>query len=154
MITWQGLLEDSRRAVIAGSVDSLRRSVSTTYYAVFHALAASNADCLVGTRQTPLDEHAWLRAYRALDHRDARQFLKRDIQQFSPPVRRFIGIFEELQDARHMADYNPDSSRIVARSEATRWIDRAESAINEFNQVDPSERSAVAIQSLIKGRQA
>ena len=117
MITWQGLLEDSRRGVEAGTVDSLRRSVSTTYYAVFHALAASNANCLVGTRQTSLDGHAWLRAYRGLDHGDAKKFTKDDIQRFSTPVQEFIGIFRELQDARHMADYNPDSSRVVTPSE-------------------------------------
>ena len=41
--------------------DSLRRAVSTAYYAVFHALANSNADCLIGVPIDPLLEHAWHR---------------------------------------------------------------------------------------------
>ena len=36
------------------SPDSLRRAVSTAYYAVFHALANSNADCLIGPPTNPL----------------------------------------------------------------------------------------------------
>ena len=35
--------------------DSLRRAVSTAYYAMFHALASSNADCLVGYASRPFD---------------------------------------------------------------------------------------------------
>ena len=37
-------------------------------------------------------------------------------------------------------------------SEAMHWIHRAEAAIGEFVQVDRSERTAVAIQALIRRR--
>ena len=150
MISWQGLLANSRQAAASGLTDAIRRSVSTAYYAMFHTLAASNASCLVGASQDGLGQHAWLRAYRGLDHSDARRHLNQDRQLFSPPVQRFIDTFGELQDARHAADYDP--SRVIAPSEAMHWIDRAEVAIGEFVRVDRSERTAVAIQALIRRR--
>ena len=151
MISWQGLLASSRPAAASGLTDSIRRSVSTAYYAMFHALAASNADCLVGTSQAALDRHAWLRAYRGIDHRDARRYLNQGRRLFSPPVQRFIDTFGELQDARHAADYDP--SRVITSSEAVHWINRAEAAIAEFVRVDRRERTAVAVQALIRARQ-
>ena len=151
MISWQGLLASSRPAAASGLTDSIRRSVSTAYYAMFHALADSNADCLVGAPQGGLDQHAWLRAYRGIDHRDARRYLNQDRRLFSPPVQRFIDTFGELQDARHAADYDP--SRVITSSEAVHWINRAEAAIAEFVQVDRRERTAVAVQALIRARQ-
>lgn len=150
MVSRQGLLESSRLAAASGLTDSIRRSVSTAYYAMFHALAASNADCLVGTPQSGLDQHAWLRDYRGLDRRDARRNLNQDRQLFSPPVQRFIETFGELQDARDVADYDP--SRVITPSEATHWIGRAGAAIAEFVLVDRSERTAVAVQALIRRR--
>ena len=58
--------------------DSLRRAVSTAYYAMFHALASRNADCLVGTPHDSLTEHAWARIYRGLNHSTARRNLLQD----------------------------------------------------------------------------
>jgi hypothetical protein len=150
MISWQGLLASSRQEAASPVADSVRRSVSTAYYAMFHVLAASNADCLVGPPQGGLGQHAWLRAYRGMDHREARRYLNQDRQLFSPPVQRFIDTFGELQDARHAADYDP--SRAITPSEATNWLDRAEAAIGEFVQVDRNERTAVAIQALVRRR--
>ena len=51
MISWQGLIASSRLLITAPDAntpplpDSIRRSVSTAYYAMFHAQAASNAEC-------------------------------------------------------------------------------------------------------------
>ena len=59
MIRWQDLIATSRLLTstpgpnIAPLPDSLRRSVSTAYYAVFHALANSNADCLNRSADKP-----------------------------------------------------------------------------------------------------
>lgn len=118
---------------------------------MFHALAASNAECLAGVPQSGLDQYIWLRAYRGMDHRDARHYLNQGRQLFTPPVQRFIDTFGELQDARHAADYDP--SRVITASEATHWVGRAGAASFEFMQVDRRERTAVAIQALIRGRQ-
>ena len=148
MVSWQGLLESSRLAAASGLTDSIRRSVSTAYYAMFHAPAASNADCPVGAPQGGLDQHTWLRAYRGMDHRDARRNLSQDRQLFSSSVQRFIDTFGELQDARYAVHYDP--SRVITPSEATHWIGRAEAAIGEFVQVHHSERTAVAKPSEIQ----
>ena len=62
---WQDLIVTSRLLTstpdpnTAPLPDSLRRAVSTAYYAVFHALANSNADCLIGAQTSPLLEHTW-----------------------------------------------------------------------------------------------
>ena len=49
------------------------------------------------------------------------------------------------------ADYDP--SRVITSSEAVHWINRAEAAIAEFVRVDRKERTAVAVQALIRARQ-
>ena len=157
MIRWQDLIASSRLLITAQNANapplpnSIRRSVSTSYYAMFHALAARNAECLISTPQGELGDYAWLRAYCGLDHREARRNLKQGRHLFSPPqVQRFIDTFGELQDARHAADY--DLSRAITLSEAVNWIDPAETAIRDIVQVNRSERSAMAIQALIKRR--
>ena len=131
--------------------DSLRRAVSTAYYAMFHALAISNADSLVSTPHDPLTEHAWSRVYRGLNHNGARRSLLQDLVLFSPSIRQFAEVFAELQEERHRADYNP--SKTFTLPETVAWIDRAESAIEGFIRIDADERKMVAIQSLI-GRRA
>ena len=131
--------------------DSLRRSVSTAYYAMFHALASSNADSLVGTPHDPLTERAWSRVYRGLNHNAARRNLLQDRDLFSPQVQQFAGAFAQLQDVRHSADYDPN--RTFTLPETLDWIVRAEAAIESLMQTDADERKIVAIQSLI-GRRA
>ena len=150
MVSWQDLLASSHQAVGSGLSSSVRRSVNTAYYAMFHALAGSNPDCLVGRPQTDLEKHAWQRAYRGMGHSDAKTYLNQDRNLFSPPVQRFIQTFGELQDARHAADYHP--LRTFTPSEARHWINRAGAAITEFIQVGQNERTAVAIQALIRRR--
>jgi hypothetical protein len=46
----------------------LRRAVSTTYYAMFHALARCCADLFIGGTGTGRSKEAWTQVYRALDH--------------------------------------------------------------------------------------
>ena len=64
---------------------------------MFLALAASNADCLVGAPQGGLGQHAWLRVYRGMDHRDARSYLNQDRQLFSAPVPRLSTHLENFR---------------------------------------------------------
>ena len=130
--------------------DSLRRAVSTAYYAMFHALASSNADCLVGTPYDPLSEHAWSRIYRGLTHNMAKRNLRQDRHLFSPQVQQFTDAFAQLQDQRHSADYDPNGTFTL--SQTLDWIDRAESAIEIFMQTDANERKTVAVQTLITRR--
>ena len=153
---WQDLIETSRLLTTTPHPntlplqDSLRRAVSTAYYAMFHALASSNADCLVDTPQDPLTEHAWSRIYRGLNHNSARRNLLQSQGLFSPPIEHFAGRFAQLQDQRHMADYDP--SMTFTLPETLAWIGAAEEAIEGFMQIDADERRLVAIQALIGRR--
>ena len=153
---WQDLIAACR--LLAGTEDPnatptpdhLRRAVSTAYYAVFHALANSNADCLIGPPNDPLLKHAWHRVRRGLDHDAGRRNLEQDRHRFSAPVQEFIATFVSLQNARHAADY--DASRQFSPTEVQSWIDQAEKTITDFMSVDLSERRAVAVQALIRRR--
>lgn len=153
---WQDLIATARLLTTASYPntqplqDSLRRSVSTAYYAMFHALVSSNADCLVGTPHDLLTGHAWSRIYRGLSHSPAKRNLLQDQGLFSPAIRQFTETFAQMQDLRHSADYDPN--RIFTLPETMDWIDRAASAIEGFMQTDADERKIVAIQSLIGRR--
>ncbi len=156
MIRWQDLIATSRSLTtpqqpnIQPLEDSLRRAISTAYYAMFHALAISNANCLIGSPYDPITRHAWSRAYRGLEHRDTKRNLQRNQVLFSRQVRIFADTFVQMQAQRHNADYDPDQTFTL--SATLNWIDRAEHAIVDFMSVPVEERKAVAIQSLIRGR--
>ena len=156
MIRWQELIETARLLANAPGPDteppqeSLRRAVSTAYYAMFHALANSNADCLIGASHDALTEHAWNRIYRGLDHQAARRSLTQDQELFSSAIRYFGDIFSELQGARHVADY--DQTQTFTLAETVSRIDRAEEAINGFLGVRIDERRAIAAQTLVRRR--
>ena len=63
--TARGLAEgDPRRP----SQANLRRAVSTAYYAMFHCLAGTAADLLIGGSRS----EAWHQVYRALEHGSAK----------------------------------------------------------------------------------
>ena len=156
LMRWQDLIAASRLLLstphpnVPPLQDSLRRAVSTAYYAMFHALASSNADCLVGTSHDPLTQHVWSRIYRGLNHGTAKRNLMQDWGLFSPQIVHFADIFAQLQDQRHQADYDPNKTFTILEAQA--WVQRAEDAIAGFMQTDPEERKMVAIQSLINRR--
>ena len=157
MMRWQDLISASRLLTTTPHPntqplqDSLRRAVSSAYYAMFHALASSNADCLVGRPNDPLTEHAWSRVYRGLNHSPAKRNLLQDQDLFSAEIIEFATVFAQMQDLRHLADYEPN--RVFTLPQTLELIDRAEVAIEGFTQTDADERKMVAIQSLI-GRRA
>ena len=159
MISFRDLLRIAR-ALAAGEVGGgslgrprvtdLRGAVGKTYYAMFHALALSCANMLVGASPASRDEQAWVQAYRALDHGMARNRCNRSgINRFSPAIRSFGKKFVELQAMRHRADYNPESGDEFLRAQVLDLIDEAEDAIDRFLQTPASERTAFAIYLLL-----
>ena len=71
----------------------LRRSISTSYYALFHGLA---------------EPAAWSRVYRDLNHLTAKKACSRpELQGCSQELARFLMAFPTLQELRHQADYDP-----------------------------------------------
>ena len=96
--------------------ERLRRAVSTAYYAMFHFLANSNANALIGDPTNDNDAMAWNRAYRALEHGDARRRFRHTghMDPFPRVVKEFAATFNRLQGERLTADYNPGPTFTVS----------------------------------------
>ena len=127
----------------------LRRAVSTTYYAMFHCLAASAADLFIGTERNP----AWHRTYRALEHGRARSACRQaqTMPEFPAGVRHFADAFVELQVARQEADYALDTAA-YRKSDVLDYIGSAERAISPFEQAAVEARRAFAAHVLFRQR--
>ena len=127
----------------------LRRAVSTAYYAMFHALAASAADLFIGRKRDP----AWHRAYRALEHRQAKIACRQAQtgQDFPPDIRHFADVFVVLQVARQKADYALDAGA-YRKSDALEYIGSAERAIRQLMQADVKARRGFAAHVLFRQR--
>ena len=142
--------ELARREIGRPKSVSLRRSASSAYYAVFHALAYLCADQLVGWRQpyavfTPI--------YRSLDHAKTRSVLNASRQRSSrdPSIEAIAVAFAALQDARHDADYNPEPFPF-SRTGTLELIDSAEQAIVAVRSLPPDQKLALAVKLIVKPR--
>ena len=139
--------------VITGGADpvsqtELRRAVSCTYYSMFHTLAASNANTLIGASPADQRRWAWQQTYRAADHRPTRNKLSRASlgRRFPMAVRKFGEVFAIAQKERHSADYDPHSQ--FHPTNVADLIDRVEDAISAFNQTADDIRRDLAIHLL------
>ncbi|MCY3691980.1 MAG: hypothetical protein OXH30_08270 [Chloroflexi bacterium] len=143
--------------VIAGDLDSatqteLRRAVSCAYYAMFHTLALSNANTLIGASPADQQRWAWQQTYRAADHRPTRNKLSSASLggRFPRAIRRFGVAFADVQRVRHSADYDPHSE--FSATDVTDLINRAETTIANFNQTPDDIRRDLAIHVLTNVR--
>ena len=127
---------------------NLRRAVSTTYYAMFHCLAGSCADLIVGGAGANRSKHAWRQAYRALDHRTARKRCEsQDIRQFPVEIQDFANVFTDAQKKRHLADYDPYA--ILSKPAVIQGIQEAETVIRDFVRAPRKDRRAFAVYVLL-----
>lgn len=128
------------------------RAVSTTYYAMFHALCNSCADALAGSTQSDRREPAWTQIYRALEHGVAKDKFNNTGQMNRLPaeIRDFGKLFVEMQELRNLADYAPGAT--FSLSTVVERIDRAEEAIARFSSVEISQRRALATYVLFRSR--
>lgn len=148
------MIVTARRLALAGRTkprqSDLKRSISTAYYALFHAFGKDAADLLVGGGPARSDK-AWAHAYRGLEHGFAKNACK-EIYKLGFP----IGItdcaseFIELQEVRHSADYDPQAR--FTRAETLQWAARAEAAIAELRAAPRRDRKAFAVQLLLRKR--
>jgi hypothetical protein len=127
---------------------SLRRAISTAYYALFHALAYLCANQLVGWSKqwevvTPI--------YRTLDHGRAKDAFKRISGQHGPDVAIIGQTFILLQERRHTADYDP-SPFPFGRSETLDLIEQARQAMARISLLTDDERLFVATQLIARTR--
>ena len=134
----------------------LRRAVSATYYAMFHALAACCADMLVGATRANRSQQAWRQTYRALEHGFAKNRCSNRgvIISFSQPIQDFAELFVETQRQRHVADYDPspDSDDNFARRNVLQLISEVSRTISAFQNVDARDRRAFSIFVLLRFR--
>lgn len=131
---------------------NLRRAVSTSYYAMFHFLASSNADLLVGTNKSNRSERAWVQAYRALDHGQTRDRCQNQkvMSRFPMDIQNFADVFCGMQINRHEADYHPGSRFELDEV----WQDHfmVTSAIKFFGDADRKDKIAFAVYVLMNYR--
>jgi len=137
---------------------SLRRAVSTAYYALFQALCETCVAELVGWDQpwaviTPI--------FRALDHGRAKQVLNESSIAATPELERMGRAFSDLLEAREWADYDPEprpnfrgraKTALFTRSEALRFIEIADDAIMTLDRLDDQTRLKLATRLVTKSR--
>ena len=159
-MNWRNLIDAARE--MAGQVppqslgrprqEPLKRAVSSAYYAMFHALCESNADTMIGRRNSAISRLAWTRTYRALDHRQAKNRLAHALHEIPARAMNFATAFQVLQGQRHEADYNPH--RKLSKGEVVALLNTAEIATQEYMRLPSSDRRAIAALVLLHDRAA
>ena len=134
----------------------LRRAVSTTYYALFHAIAICCANTLVGGSSSNRSESAWIQVYRAVEHRTARVRCENQqvMQRFPAEIQGFARLFVELQIARHEADYNPNPEFEFYKSAVLQNIVDPEYQLDRFSAAPIRDRRAFAVHVLMPVRRS
>ena len=127
---------------------NLRRAVSTAYYAVFHALAHTASDLLIGSKRNL----AWHQVYRALEHGNAKSAClnNKAMQGFPHEIREFAVTFVDLQKARHQADYSYETR--YAKEDTLAAIDRAADAIDQLKGANIEDRRRFVTHMLFRWR--
>ncbi len=127
----------------------LKRALSTAYYALFHSLAKSCADMLIGTDAGA--RKAWQQVYRALDHNFAKSACQNgNISRFPQEIQDFANAFVGLQSKRHSADYDPYSK--FYKSQVLLDVANAEIVMAGFKAAPARHRKAFAVWVLLKQR--
>ncbi len=128
----------------------LRRSISSSYYALFHFVVSALADEFIGFNARRTARYALV--YRSLDHRPLRDICLEVIKPtpsrrflqitpsggFATGLQAFAAVVAELQQRRHDADYDPQQRFFVA--DAQHAHREASAAISRFHGVDDDQR--------------
>lgn len=137
---------------------SLRRAVSTAYYALFQALCEACASALVG-KDKPWD--VFTPIFRAVEHTRAAQTLQQANFATSADLQRLASAFLELQSVREWADYNPEprpkfdakkNGSPFTRSEALTLIELADEAIEILDRLSDEARLKLATRLVTRSR--
>ena len=154
-----GLLRTARRLLVASSAEpeqsDLRRSVSTAYYAAFHALAEVCADEVVGGSAERRATPEWTRAYRALDHGRSRQALREvtstTATSLDPRLVAFGSTLDLMRERRLAADYDPRPLQLNA-ADVGLMIDEVQGAMEGLIHADGAQRRALAFACILARR--
>jgi hypothetical protein len=130
----------------------LRRAISAAYYGVFHFCLAAAADEFVGATQRGTSRYTLV--YRSIDHKTLKD-LCAEAKKPTPPakylpyiplggfgsnIQAFATAAIELQEKRHLADYNPEPR--FRTSDAKLAVGTARSAVHRFQTADEEHRKA------------
>ncbi len=121
---------------------NLRRAVSTSYYAIFHSIAAAHTDMVLG-KTAPKNELFRL-TYRTINHRELKDVCIEvgkstltdrykeitGLDKFTRRLQDFSSAVVNLQEERHTADYDPLER--LRLSQVKTSIDLAEQQILSF----------------------
>ena len=130
---------------------NLRRAISSAYYAMFHCLAKSCADLIIGGAGAAKSKPAWRQVYRALEHKPCASACKDKIlAAFPKPIADFANTFVTMQEKRHLADYDPFA--LFTKSEVIQDIAIIERAMAAFKNEDAKDRRAFCTFVLFKKR--
>jgi hypothetical protein len=159
------LLDHASRLIAASSVADIdyRRAVSASYYSVFHLLSESAA----AQASPPTPPGMSGRIQRLLNHGPMREAMIpfSDSQKwstfstklgipcvFSPDLAVISQVYAELQDARHLADYDVvDAKSTVGILWARNCLDKAKLAFDAWNRVKPTDEARLFLATLIFG---
>lgn len=130
----------------------LRRAQSALYYALFHTLAKTCADLMIGGKNSDRSRPAWKQVYRALDHGHVSRQCRNGIviSKFPKQIEDFAGMFVSMQEKRHLADYDPFYR--TTNSEAKIDLEAVKIAIGDFLGTDVKDKRAFAAWVLLKSR--
>jgi uncharacterized protein (UPF0332 family) len=148
------LLDLADQLVQHGSTSAAfrRRAVSTSYYAVFHALAKLCASILLPS--VDRKSEAYERVYRALDHGPIRTAFttKGSALKGRETLQKIGELIVQLQSERHRADYSPPNNSIFSAEVAKNLVEQARRAVKEIENLSDDDRVALATALLFKSR--
>ena len=149
---WQEIIELGREMAATEPSDHLyqarlRIAVANAYYAMYHALARSNADLLIGPYETEGGSPEWSRVYAALGGDSAFELMRGDFSCHLEAVSNFAEAFLAAHHQRVLAEEDPATT--FTADQARDCIDRAEVIISEFLSARPERRRAFAVRVLL-----
>ena len=131
----------------------IRRSISSAYYAVFHALAQTCADSLVGRTPRQRPNKAWVEVYRGLNHGVCRKACEQaKAVAFPVCIKEFADAFRQLQEYRHMADYDPDIK--FSKADGEILYEFAKLSMNGLRSANNVDKKAFSVWVLISSQGA
>ena len=134
------------------SQSSLRRALSTAYYAMFHALARNGADMLVGAKPKVRTSDSWKNVYRSLEHTRAKKVFGNSsvMGHFPPAIQKFGEVFAKMLQKRHEADYNPHAR--FTKTAVISDIDDAERVVADLKNASREDLRTLAVCIFFKQR--
>ena len=120
------------------SRETIHRAVSTAYYAVFHAINASNAAVQHGAPADATAAEAWTNTYRQMRHNFAARSLDQHLSRLTSDAGLLADRFTRLKTARETADYDP--TQALTAVEANYWIGEARTALSALQAMTAADR--------------